>query len=75
MARTAPEVQRARAAVNIAKHRLGERGPVWWMDGDPDLTGKMIQNTAYADWFERQKEERNQLPFDPLSRPNGEPRP
>lgn len=74
MARTAPEVQRARAAVNIAKHRLGERGPVWWMDGDPDLTGKMVQSTAYADWFEQQ-EERNQGPPDPLSLPDGEPGP
>ena len=74
-ARTASEVQRARSAVNIAKHQLGERGPVWWMDGDPDLTGKMVQNTAYADWFERQKEARNQLPPDPLSLPDGEPGP
>lgn len=73
MARTAPEVQRARAGVNAAKQQLGERGPVWWMDGDPDLTGKMVQNTAYADWFELQKEERNQVPSDPLSLPNGEP--
>lgn len=70
-----PEVQRVRAAVNIAKHELGERGPVWWMDGDPDLTGKMVQRTVYAAWFEYQNEERNQVPFDPLSLPDGEPGP
>ena len=29
--------ERARKAVDEAKHRLGERGGVWWNDGAPDL--------------------------------------
>ena len=46
----------ARAAVDAAKHALGERGPVWWgpdADGTtaPDLTRRMARTTEYADWF------------------------
>lgn len=41
----------ARAAVDQAKHALGERGPVWWSDGAPDVNRRMARNTAYADWF------------------------
>lgn len=41
----------ARAAVDRAKVALGERGPVWWHDGSPDLNRKMARNTPYADWF------------------------
>lgn len=41
----------ARHAVNTAKLGLGERGPVWWTDGSPDLNRRMISNTPYADWF------------------------
>jgi hypothetical protein len=41
----------ARAAVDEAKRALGERGPVWWTDGAPDLNRKMVANTPYADWF------------------------
>ena len=41
----------ARAAVDAAKVALGERGPVWWTDGAPDLNRKMARNTPYADWF------------------------
>ena len=43
--------QRARAAVDEAKRALGERGPVWWTDGAPDLNRRMVKNTPYADWF------------------------
>ena len=43
----------ARQAVNTAKVGLGERGPVWWADGSPDLNRRMISNTPYADWFNR----------------------
>lgn len=43
----------ARAAVDRAKVGLGERGPVWWDDGAPDLNRHMARNTAYADWFSR----------------------
>lgn len=38
----------ARAAVHEAKVALGERGPVWWDDGAPDYTRKLIENTPYA---------------------------
>ncbi|PZN96277.1 MAG: hypothetical protein DCF31_03990 [Alphaproteobacteria bacterium] len=41
----------ARAAVERAKTALGERGPVWWTDGAPDLNRRMAMNTVYADWF------------------------
>jgi hypothetical protein len=41
----------ARAAVHAAKVALGERGPVWWDDGAPDLTRRMARNTSYADWY------------------------
>ncbi len=41
----------ARAAVDAAKIGLGERGPVWWQDGDPDLNRRMARNTPYAGWF------------------------
>ncbi len=41
----------ARADVDAAKHALGERGPVWWDDGAPDLGRKLVSNTIYADWF------------------------
>ncbi|WP_296170217.1 hypothetical protein [uncultured Brevundimonas sp.] len=38
-------------AVDEAKVALGERGPVWWTDGAPDMNRKMARNTPYADWF------------------------
>lgn len=41
----------AHAAVDQAKRALGERGPVWWSDGAPDLNRHMIRTTPYADWF------------------------
>jgi hypothetical protein len=41
----------AHAAVGRAKVALGERGPVWWDDGSPDLNRHMARNTLYADWF------------------------
>jgi hypothetical protein len=37
--------------VDAAKRKLGERGPVWWDDGAPDLNRHMVKNTPYADWF------------------------
>ena len=45
---------RAHAAVDAAKHGLGERGPVWWDDGAPDLNRHLAKNTPYADWFAAQ---------------------
>nr|WP_026151791.1 hypothetical protein [Sphingomonas sp. TX0522] len=41
----------AHAAVDAAKVALGERGPVWWDDGAPDLNRRMARNTVYAAWF------------------------
>ena len=37
--------------VDAAKHALGERGPVWWSDGAPDLNRHMAYTTDYADWY------------------------
>ena len=42
----------AHQAVDAAKHALGERGPVWWDDGAPDLNRHMARTTPYASWFE-----------------------
>jgi hypothetical protein len=44
------EVQ-ARALVDVAKRKLGERGPVWWVDGAPDMNRQLIKMTPYAEWF------------------------
>lgn len=41
----------ARARVDAAKVALGERGPVWWTDGAPDLNRRMARTTPYADWY------------------------
>jgi hypothetical protein len=41
----------ARAQVDAAKTGLGERGPVWWRDGAPDLNRHMAKNTPYATWW------------------------
>lgn len=41
----------ARRRVNHAKIALGERGPVWWKDDEPDLNRRMARNTPYADWL------------------------
>ena len=40
----------ARCQVDAAKMGVGERGPVWWTDGAPDLNRRMVRNTAYASW-------------------------
>ncbi|MBB3034735.1 hypothetical protein [Alteriqipengyuania lutimaris] len=39
---------RARGQVHAAKVALGERGPVWWSDGAPDLTRRRLADTPYA---------------------------
>ena len=41
----------ARAAVDTAKLALGERGPVWWDDGEPDFNRRLVRNTPYAVWY------------------------
>jgi hypothetical protein len=37
--------------VDAAKRALGERGPVWWTDGTPDLNRRLARDTPYAGWF------------------------
>lgn len=49
--RSAEERTAARAAVDAAKVALGERGPVWWNDGEPDFNRRLVRNTPYADWY------------------------
>jgi hypothetical protein len=44
-------LRHARDAVERAKVGLGERGPVWWDDGAPDLNRHMAHTTCYADWY------------------------
>jgi hypothetical protein len=41
----------AHHAIDVAKRKLGERGPVWWMDESPDLNRHMVKNTPYAAWY------------------------
>lgn len=41
----------ARQEVQAAKVGLGERRPVWWNDGAPDLTRHLARNTPYAEWW------------------------
>ena len=43
--------EQARQRVDLVKHQLGERGPVWWSDGSPDWNRHLVINTPYADWF------------------------
>ena len=53
LARLPPLPRRAaRAKVHAATVALGERGPVWWTDGAPDLNRRLAANTPYADWYE-----------------------
>lgn len=47
----AAAMARARAAVDAAKHGLGERGPVWWTDAAPDQNRRLVKNTTYAGWY------------------------
>jgi hypothetical protein len=43
----------AHKAVDDVKRALGERGPVWWEDGSPDLNRHMTKNTPYAAWYSK----------------------
>ncbi len=45
------ELQLARKAVDTAKVSLGERGPVWWTDGAPDLNRHKVVDSPYAQWW------------------------
>jgi hypothetical protein len=44
-------LQLARKAVDTAKTGLGERGPVWWSDGSPDLNRHKVAGSPYAQWW------------------------
>ncbi|KQS74396.1 hypothetical protein ASG25_00300 [Rhizobium sp. Leaf384] len=44
------QTRQARARVDAAKTALGERGPVWWTDGEPDYNRHLVRNTPYAAW-------------------------
>ena len=41
----------ARLRIDQAMRALGERGPVWWDDGVPDLSGRPVDASPYADWW------------------------
>ncbi|MCJ8240613.1 hypothetical protein [Peteryoungia algae] len=45
------EMAVARQRVDKAKVELGERGPVWWADGEPDQNRKLVKNSTYATWY------------------------
>ena len=51
--------RRARVDVDRAKRALGERGPVWWDDGAPDLNRHMARLTPYAAWYASLEPERS----------------
>lgn len=59
----ADSIAEARARVDAAKRRLGERGPVWWTDGARDQGGRHPKNSSYADWWQT---------LDPDTRQRGE---
>lgn len=46
------KIRAARDRVQAAKVALGERGPVWWSDGAPDLNRHLAKNTPYAQWWD-----------------------
>lgn len=45
------EMKEARAAGDLAKIALGERGPVCRDRGRPDLNKYKATNTSYAEWY------------------------
>jgi hypothetical protein len=48
--------------VEVAKQALGERGPIWWSGGEPDLNRYMAKNTPYVSWFAGLKASRAKKP-------------
>jgi hypothetical protein len=48
----------AHKAADNVKRALGERGPVWWEDGSPDLNRHMAKNTPYAAWYAKIRRDR-----------------
>ena len=45
----------AHKQVDEAKRSLGERGPVWWDDGAPDLNRHFVKSTPYAEGHSKAK--------------------
>ena len=54
---TEEDTRAARDRVDEAKHRLGERGPVWWDDGAADEGRMAPWNSSYAEWWDGLDEE------------------
>ena len=50
------ELALARKAVDDAKIRLGERGPVWWTDGAPDLNRHKVKGSPYGEWYQSHRD-------------------
>ena len=44
----------ARAAVHAALIQLGESGNVWWNDGSPDYSHRLVRNSPYREWYRAQ---------------------
>lgn len=51
MAASLTELRQARASVELNKRALGERGPVWWLDGACDFNQYLVASTPYAIWY------------------------
>jgi hypothetical protein len=51
--RTAKALDRLaiQARIDRTKRSLGERGPAWWTDGEPDYNRHLVKNTPYATWY------------------------
>ncbi len=47
-------LRRAQLAADDARAQLGERGPVWWDDGAPDLSWCRVASSPYASWHAAQ---------------------
>jgi hypothetical protein len=56
----AAELSLARKAVDEAKIALGERGPVWWTDGAPDLNRHKVKGSPYAEWYQKAEDPKTQ---------------
>jgi hypothetical protein len=54
--------RKARAGVQKAKERLGERGRVWWTDGAPDFNRHLVKNTPYAGWWRKRTVKKRRRP-------------
>jgi hypothetical protein len=41
---------KAHRRIDDIKRGLGERGPVWWKDGEPDFTRHAVKSSPCAKW-------------------------